>query len=177
MSVLMRTVVALINMCFSNRNSVRAIWNLLTAAVLMMTFLFGCGGDPYAGKYAKARPTPQSLVGDWKLKIGSPGTDPSKPTKLTLRADGSFSAVNYPGAALGSFGSAGSFLDGDGIWSVQQHQSFWVIRIHWQNLGKSQIDVGDMINILNDNPPYVLHHIIGDPDLGEALVFVKPHGV
>ncbi len=149
---------------------------MLATAVLMMTFLFGCGGDPYAGKFAKAQPTAQSFVGDWTLKAGSRGSNPSKPTKLTLRADGSFTAVNYPGAAVGSFGTAGSFLDGDGTWSVQQHQTFWVIGINWQKLGGNQLDYGEMLHILNDAPPHVLRHIIGDPDSGEALVFEKVPG-
>jgi hypothetical protein len=163
-------------MRFSIHDFKRRAWGVLPTAVLMTTFLFGCGGDPYAGKYAKAKPTPQMLVGDWKLKAGSPGSNPTKPTKLTLRADGSFTVVNYPGAGVGSFGTAGGFLDGDGTWSVQQHQSFWVIGITWQKLGGKQLDYGQMLHILNDAPPHVLRHIIGDPDSGEALVFEKVPG-
>ena len=163
-------------MRFSFRDSERGAWEVLATAVLMTTFLFGCGGDPYAGKYAKAKPNPQSLAGDWKTKAGSPGSNPAKPTKLTLRADGSFTATNYPGAAVGSFGTPGSFLDGGGTWSVQQHQSFWAIGITWLQLGGKQLDYGQMLHILNDAPPHVLRHIIGDPDSGEALVFEKVAG-
>lgn len=169
----MRTIAALTNMCFSSCDFDRTTWKALPSAVLMITFLFGCGGDPYAGKYAKAKPTTQSFVGDWRLKAGSLGNNPAKVTKLTMREDGVFTAVNYPGAATGSFGIAHSFLDGDGTWSVQQHQRFWVISINWQKLGGKQLDYSQMLHVLNDNPPHVLHHIIGDPDLGVALVFEK----
>ena len=163
-------------MRFSIHDFKRRAWGVLPTAVLMTTSLFGCGGDPYAGKYAKAKPTPQTLFGDWKLKAGSPGSNPTKPTKLTLRADGSFTVVNYPGAGVGSFGTAGGFLDGDGTWLVQQHHSFWVIGISWQKLGGKQLDYGQMLHILNDAPPQLLRHIIGDPDAGEALVFEKVPG-
>lgn len=163
-------------MRFSIRDSQHGAWGVLATAVLMTTFIFGCGGDPHAGKYATTKPTPQSLVGDWKPKAGSFASNATKPTKLTLRADGSFTAVNYPGATVGSFGTAGSFLDGDGTWSVQQHQSFWVVGITWQRLGGKQLDYGQMLHIQNDAPPHVLRHIIGDPDSGEALVFEKAPG-
>jgi hypothetical protein len=157
----------------TNRKLLLAAWGVLATVVLLTTFIFGCGCDPHAGKYTTTSPTPQLLVGDWKLKAGSFAINATKPTKLTLRADGSFTAVNYPGAAVGSFGTPGSFLDGDGNWSVQQHQSFWVVGITWQNLGGKQLDYGQMLHIQNDAAPHVLRHFIGDPDSGEALVFKK----
>lgn len=143
------------------------------AAILMLSFLSGCGGDPYAGYYAKTKPNQQQFVGEWTLKAGSPGSSQSKPTKLTLRADGSFAAVNYPAQALGSLGGGASLIDGEGTWGIGPHQSFWVIGVHWVKLGTNQVDYGDMLPILNDTPPHVLHHIIGDPDSGHALVFEK----
>ena len=149
-------------------------FSITVACVIMLTtFLFGCGGDPYVGKYAKAKPTPQTLVGDWQLKAGSPGSNPSQPTKLILRADGSFTAVNYPGTAVGSFGTPGSFLGGDGTWEVQQHQTFWVVGILGRSLEGSNSITARCYTSLNDAPPHVLRHIIGDPDSGEAFVFEK----
>lgn len=151
----------------------RAMWFVPVATILMLSFLSGCGGDPYAGYYAKTKPNQQWFVGEWTLQPGSPGTSQSRPTKLTLQADGSFRAVNYPAPALGSLGAGAAFVDGEGTWGVGPHQYFWVIGVRWVKVGTNQVDYGDMLPILNDKPPHVLHHIIGDPDSGEALVFEK----
>lgn len=155
----------------SNRETERGKWGALVATVLMMTFIFGCGGDPYAGKYAKTKPNQQSFVGGWLLKKNPVGGTPTKPPTVTFAADGAFKATEYPGKALDEFSRGKSFVDGNGTWAIEQHQSFWVLRIHWQVIDGVQQGYGDMLHILNDRPPYVLHHIIGDPDSGEALVF------
>jgi hypothetical protein len=162
-------------MHFSNRDSKRGTWGVLATAVLMTTFLFGCGGDPYAGKYTKTQPNSQSFSGEWTLKQWTMkrGPLPSPLPKIVFQGDGSFKATNYPGEALNSFGTSGSFLDGEGTWSVGSRQGFGVIEINWQKAGGKPLDYGQPLNILNDKPPYVLHHVIGDPDSGEALVFEK----
>jgi hypothetical protein len=146
---------------------------MVLVIVSMLSFEFGCGRDPYAGHYARTKPNQQWFIGHWMLRAGSPGANQATPTKLEFSADGSFQAVNYPAIALGSFGAGKSFLDGTGTWSVEPHQSFWVIGIHWKNLGSNQVDYGQMLHVLYDRPPQILHHIIGDPDSGEALVFER----
>jgi hypothetical protein len=139
----------------------------------MMIFLSGCGGDPYSGHYAKTKPNQQWFVGEWRLQARSPDSSPSRPTKLTLRADGSFVAGSYPARALGSLDTGAAFVDGEGTWGVGPHQFFWVLGVHWTRVGTNRVDYGDMLPILNNKPPHLLHHVIGDPDSGEALVFEK----
>ena len=150
----------------------------LAMAGFMMVLFVGCGGDPYADKYTRIHPESKIFEGEWSLtgwtmKIGQALPSPSP--RIVFQGDGSFKAANYPGEALGGFGTLGSFYGGEGTWSVGSHQGFWVIHIHWQRLGDKKLDYGEMLHIINNQQPYVLHHIIGDPDSGESLVFEKAH--
>jgi hypothetical protein len=146
-----------------------------TTSIIIAIFAFGCGGDPYAGKYATTKPHPEWFVGEWVLETDSPGSSATKQTKLILRSDESFKAVNYPGEALDGIGTAGSFYEGEGTWSIGKHQWFWVVQLRWRRLEGNQLDFEDMLNILNDTAPHVLHAIIDDADEGKALVLVKPN--
>lgn len=160
-------------MRLSNRETERGKWGALVAAVLMMIFLFGCGGDPYASKYAKSRPDPKAFVGEWRLKDWTMKRTslPSPLPKILFNADGSFVATNYPGVALDTFSRGMASIDGQGEWAIEQDQKYWSIRFRWTVIAGQEAGYGQVLQVLHETPPYVLHHIIGDPDSGEALVF------
>lgn len=149
-------------------------------AVLMAT-LAGCGGDPYAGRYVSQISAPESLIGEWTCTdwtMKPQHTPGPRVARIVLLDDGSFQASDYPGETLDDNLAAGSTLDGAGTWSLEKHQSWQVVRMHWKRLGERNCDVGEMLHILTSaqngrDAPYVLHQIIGDPDFGEALVFEK----
>lgn len=149
-------------------------WGMLATAALMMTFLSGCGGDPYASKYTKTQPNSQAFTGEWRLKEWTMKRAQSLPSPvpgIVFRGDGSFVATNYPGVAINGFNRGMASVDGQGNWSLEQYQGSWIVRFHWRIIAGTEPGYVQMLHILNDQPPYVLHHIIGDPDSGEALVF------
>jgi hypothetical protein len=136
----------------------------------MIFFIVGCG-DPYYSEYTKAKPNSQNFVGVWLLTDNKSGKKLVSTPRITFNGDGTFLAQNYPEIALGEYLSGSASVDGEGTWSIEPHQDFWVLRMGWKK--GLNLNYSGMLCILRNNPPYVLHSTIGDPDLGEVLVFKK----
>ncbi len=146
---------------------------VIKMSLLGMMLAFGCQRDPYASRYATTKPNAQSLVGTWAVQNGLAGDKHKKPIGLTLESDGSFTADKFPGEALICFGEEGDWYSGEGTWEIEKHQWFWIVRVNWKKVGDKKIDSGEMLHIVQNVPPYSLHAIIGDPDEGKVLVFLK----
>jgi hypothetical protein len=127
-----------------------------------------CSGDPYFNQYTKTRPEPRQLAGIWR---GS--NDRYKDIEVMLAEDGSFLVKSYPLAAVILGSDPLSKVNGQGTWAVEQHQSFWIVRLNFNVVGTIARNVGTMVNVLNSRPPYILHVGLEDPDLGKVIELKK----
>lgn len=98
--------------------------------------------------------------------------NPTVSTKLMLRADGSFEMENMPDWWKNGFGeSSGGFESNSGAWKLSgAGGACWRIDLKVSNVGTS---VGLLEHRFGGQPRYVIAIILGDPDSGEKMIFVK----
>lgn len=140
--------------------------------IAMAVGLVGCGqGDPHAGSFARAKPSREALIGDWR--IASKSTRPSssvdfQKSKLSLHSDGTFEAVHFPN---GLEDPRSSVLSGSGRWNLNRSPKWWVLELRWLNRSDMRHEYIEQVNVRDSPIKYQLHYTLGDPDEGMALTF------
>ena len=99
------------------------------------------------------------------------GYDVSKLTRITLSDDGSFEIVNMPDWWNNGFGdSQRGFSSFSGRWALSNNAGYWRIGLSFFNTRRFINLVGHK---LGGSPPYYLEVLVGDPDSGDKMVFVR----
>jgi hypothetical protein len=90
-------------------------------------------------------------------------------TKLVLRDDDSFEAVDMPDWWTDGFGrSSRRFQSFAGTWKLipNANERGWGIALDLVSLDRNQA-----INLLGDKRPYSIYMIVGDPDRDDSMTF------
>jgi hypothetical protein len=141
--------------------------------------LVACIGDPYLSSYTTNKPNEGDLIGIWvpdKDTVkdmhdrGGYPTEKAK-TSLTLKPDGTFEMVDMPDWWREPFGTSHGRLTAydRGTWRLKEHSpgGRWEIGLDFPSFGSTAI------SLRRNKPPYIIHFILGDPDSGNAMTFVK----
>jgi hypothetical protein len=136
--------------------------------------LVGCQYDPFTEVYTTKQPKAEDLVGlyvpseETKAFIANEGHYSPAESSITLSADGSVSMTNIPDWWLTPFGeSQGRFHSYHGRWTVQKHQDWWVVGVSLDDA------TGTEVFLIGEKAPYKIHIILGDPDGGRGMDFVR----
>jgi len=163
-------------------NRVIRAFVILGTSVLM---LVGCQYDPWAHGYLTTAPSESDLVGKYtpdaasrKRRISLPMSGVVLPIDLaaaiTLSENHSAQFVRVPSDYNGKQPCS---ITGKGTWSIGQSSSrYYAVYVQIQNEEKSSPCGGEYnwpLLLYGKEPPYKLHQIIDDPDLGEAVQFEK----
>jgi len=151
--------------------------SFLLSVILASVMLVSCG-NPYSSSYTRAKPREADLYGTWipdtsTLKDlrdrGRYNLDKGIP-KLVLQSNGQFEMTNMPDWWRDSFGRSNMRLESDrGSWEIHENgPGTWGL-----SLDSSKFGINQMIFLRKQSPPYLIHFTIGDPDEGEAMVFVR----
>lgn len=152
------------------------------AGYLAAFLLVGCQYDPYASQYTTKKPDPRSLLGTWVLDLDrlpdrfQAQRQALARSALTLRPDQSFSFESIPDAWNSDDRKVKGLMEsGTGTWKHDNAmQDRWDLRLELRELRGSPALEDRLLHITGANPPYGLQAGIGDPDSGEALIFVRP---
>ncbi len=160
--------------------------SLLTYLGLLTLLLAGCAPQPNPKNYTLTAPQADALAGTYhatestKTLIAATGKYESKPSSITLHADGSIEILNLPDCWIHAFNSAlGLFDTGKGTWSIARQQQWHVLMCKFPSLpnhassGPEHGVVTAMISIVGQEAPYALESIISHPDADLAMRFEK----
>jgi hypothetical protein len=139
----------------------------LVVGILFGGLLIGCD------RVLISQPKPSDLVGTYILSKESASflakhkSYPSIPvSSMQLRPDFSMSITNLADCADNGFGkSSGGFLSGEGKWWVKKDFIEWSLAINGS--------VAPYVQIRGRSAPYRLAVVVGDPDSGETLQYVR----
>jgi hypothetical protein len=155
---------------------------LLLSVALVACFGVSCNipvGDalrPY--KYVSAEPARAEIVGTWTPDQATVddmrargGYDVSAPTQLVLRDDGSLEVANMPDWWDNGFGISHKGLSsGPGRWRLTNASGRWEVGLSY---GGTYRPVGLVEHRFRSKPRYYIEIIVGDPDSGDEMIFVK----
>lgn len=161
--------------------------------ILSIVAYFGIGVFYYAmivaGPNTRTEPDLGDLAGTYRptsesIKFVKRSGYASIPNiSIVLRDNGTFEMQNIPDMWIDDFGySKGNFISGSGEWKLDSRAigsvSHWGITIDFKYKEDSKpAEKGEgfylMLDLMNQEPPYIIHMTIGDPDSGEALDFEK----
>ncbi len=151
-----------------------ALAALRIVAVVGAAALTSCQSDPYFGDYTRTKPAEGDLVGAWTPNQDAVarmrdkgGYDTSRSaTRFEFKADGTFSMVDMPDWWQDGLGrSHRTFRSDSGRWEIHQELD--------SNTWGIALSNGEFVALRRQKPPYLIHLVIGDPDLGDAMVFTK----
>ncbi len=140
--------------------------------------LAGCQYDPNGFAYTRTKPATAAVVGVWDLDIPASDWRPgpgaaAQPHTIELELDGTAAVVGIP--AIWRFGlepQTGGFDSGAGTWKLEEHQERWDIALTLTATnGVSGSDAGHPLSLADQQPPYRIFVVLGDPDEGHKLVF------
>lgn len=148
----------------------------------------GCGlllpGDPFYDDYTCARPEVADVVGAWVATADSvawlraQGYAVASPPSIDLKADGTFTMTGMPDGWRVFFERERrrTFESAAGRWELGRHQQWWALDMHFETLdGRPWPRASyNQFHVRREQPPYLLHVTIGDPDAGERVEFEKP---
>jgi hypothetical protein len=145
-----------------------------TIFIIAVFLCFACGCNPGAPGYTTEEPNKNDLVGTWTpdqatledmKKRG--GYDITKVTMLVIKSDGSLEIINMPDWWEAPFGdSQGRMGSHSGSWSIYNDSMCWTVAIKYS-------DRASFLNLIGNKPPYKMEIILGDPDSGHSMIFVK----
>jgi len=95
------------------------------------------------------------------------------PPKFVLNADGNFKMDNMPDWWKDGFGEPrGGFETNSGTWKLSKSGCCWEIGLHFKapNL---YTNVGLLEHRFNGKPKFLIERILGDPDSGNEMTFIK----
>lgn len=163
----------------------RAIWNVVILGVLATV---GCQYDHSAHNYLTSEPHDRDIAGRYVPD------DASRQRHITLPMNGAELPVDASAAIILSEDHSAQFVrvpadyegkepcavTGRGSWSVSLNSgAYYAVYVRIHNEEKHS-PCGSEFNwpimLYGKQPPYKLHQIIADPDLGEFVQFVKQHG-
>jgi hypothetical protein len=132
--------------------------------------------SPY--KYVSAEIVRAELVGNWTpdratfddmLERG--GYDLPTYTELILRGDGTFMMLNMPDWVNDGFGEShrGTFSE-SGRWELEKDSGHWTINLTYSGTHRP---VNLLEHRLRNTPRFYVEFILGDPDSGDRMIFVK----
>ena len=155
----------------------------LTLITLIALFLSACHVpvDEVVGRYRLVREKPDriALIGTWVIDqatfedMRTRGRyDVSQPTEVILRDDDSFEMTNLPDWYQDGFGeSHGGLVNLAGNWSLDEFNGFWGVKLVAPARSAPYLDLREPR--YTGQPRYLFEIVIGDPDSGEAMRFVK----
>jgi hypothetical protein len=141
----------------------------------------GCQYDPFAHEYTAVKPIENNLIGRYtpdaetRNRVESQlniQVDPA--CELVLNADHTFDAKNLPRCWFPPTRSdcLPGKTDVTGDWSLRRDGKWWSVDLN------AHLQPGGVMKtwsvpaaVRGDQPPYILHLTIGDPDSGNALAF------
>jgi hypothetical protein len=150
----------------------------IVAAVLLLA---GCQYDPFAHEFTNAQPRESAIVGRYvpdeetteRLKTAL-GVTVSHATSIAINPNHTFIATELPRCWIGQdFECAEGTETWTGTWSLRQHQEWWSVQLHITSRNGQPTSYGMPAMLRHEQPPYLVHLTIGDPDLGNALAFER----
>jgi hypothetical protein len=145
----------------------------------MVLWMPACQFDPFASEFTRVRPVERYLVGRYvpdaetrerlasQLNVKVPTT-----CELLVGQDGRFVVHDAPNCWFGpAVDCAPEDVDFTGDWRLGQHQKWWAVQLTARTINGKPGAYGLPAMIRGDEPPYILHLTIGDPDSGNALAF------
>ena len=136
----------------------------LSIVTVFLTCCVGCWRDPYAASYTKNKPAPEAVAGTWSADDG---------TVLALGADGTFTLSGVSSDRFDESTATTRRATTSGQWSLKQRQDWWVVELHKTAVDGTRLDVYQEVNLLGQQPPYTLRHVLGDDDEGKGVSFKK----
>ncbi len=134
----------------------------------------GCHGDQMAPVYATTKPSPESLIGKYKIKIWSIREieDPRPQMTLSLSSDGKFRGTNLPPPVLGLFPAEflSLLVKGEGTWKLDEFGSLSNGDRIWG------VDLGERFHapmVISSDVSYDLIFVFGDPDSSRRIVMTR----
>ena len=143
---------------------------------LALTFLGGCGGDPYDSMYTKVKPLTEDIVGLWSLDgdASYPRRDSvTKKSSIQFLTDGSFVATDIPKAWWEDGRDAVGFESVSGSWAIDQSHGSWEVLLDFQKVNGAKSDRTSFMNFVGKAPSYQLYARVCDPDQADVLVFQR----
>ena len=96
------------------------------------------------------------------------------PSTIELRADGTVGIVNMPDCAwTGWEESSGEFFTGSGSWVLSEEWRGYGVDIDTSRDGSGSGSISPWMRVRGFDKPYFLEIVIGDPDNGETLEYVR----
>jgi hypothetical protein len=112
----------------------------------------------------------QDLLGTWTMTDGSRQFLPAElkgvVPRLTLSSDGTFSAVDLPGAFHGSFAVVAN--SGQGTWKIATVDGREQMQISFSEGGGTQLQISHF-----PGPQTTLNYFISDPDAGQRVELTR----
>jgi hypothetical protein len=161
-------------------------WSVMQVAAFMLAVLAvtGCQYDPSTWHYLRTPPSDGDIVGKYvpdaasrKRRIKLPMSD------AVLPVDGSAAiilsknhAAEFVRVPFDVDGRKPCSVTGIGTWSIGQSQGYQHVYIRVRNDERDspcQGEFGYQMMLYGHKPPFKLHDIIDDPDLGEFVQFEK----
>ncbi|HEY2328257.1 MAG TPA: hypothetical protein VGI63_00390 [Verrucomicrobiae bacterium] len=162
--------------------------------IITVIALNGCGSSI---KFTSVQPKPEDIVGKYEFTpetvnlVNTANYVLTNTPSITFYADGRFEMLNMPGCwleePLRSYDGqpvARSFDSGNGVWrivdlGVKGYPPTWGIILNFSDTKsviswrrKIPISFGRLM-LINEQSPYLLHIIVGDPDDDQGLEFNK----
>jgi hypothetical protein len=147
--------------------------------IALAAMLFACQYDPFAHEYTSVRPDESSLIGEYALdsrsremlqdvyKVAPP------PAAFVLRPDHSFTIVNVPSCWRIDDTCIGRTETASGRWEIGKHQEWWAVQLTCERIDGEATSFGLSAMLRGEDPPYLLHFTVGDPDAGNGLAFER----
>jgi hypothetical protein len=149
-------------------------------ATVLVLAASACQYDPFAHEFTHVKPEREALVGSYILEKGSAQAFrdtfhvPAPPARLRLNRDGSFEVVAIPTCWRQAAADCTSATENvRGTWKVSRSQEWWSVQFVCTNISGRESEYGVEGMIRRDEPPYLIHFTLGDPDSGEALAFER----
>jgi hypothetical protein len=141
--------------------------------------LFGCQYDPFAHQVTNVRPDESAVIGEYGLDRQSREmlqdlfeVEPP-PAVFVLRADNSFTLADVPSCWRSDSSCSGRTESASGRWEIRRNSEWWVVQLTCDRIDGEAMSYGLRAMVRGDEPPYILHFTVGDPDAGEAIAFEK----
>lgn len=152
-----------------------------TSLVTCLTLLLGCQYDPFAHEFTETEPRRAAVAGEYKPDRetterlrSSLGVSVNPAAKFVLNQDGTFVANELPNCWIAqSFDCAPGTETWAGTWSLRRNQDWWAVQLHLTSRNGQATTYGLPAMLRREEPPYLLHLTIGDPDSGDALAFER----
>jgi hypothetical protein len=155
----------------------------LAQIILLVLFLVSCNVpvDEYVGRYRLVtnKPDRLDLIGTWIIDQATVKDmrmrgkyEVSRPTEIVLRADDTFEMINLPDWYQDVSGkSHGGLVSLSGKWRLNGDNGFWRVGLDVPTQFAPYFDLREPR--YKSQPRYLLEIVLGDPDSGERMTFLK----